>query len=82
MFTGTGIITNPFSSYYPVQVQTKMYFNIFLNSNKDLLGEKKDIPEKIMEINDHTLMLDFGIIQGDRPLLAVASNATVENTDI
>ena len=74
MFTGTGIITNPFSSYYPVQVQTKcimQYFSTEANSWGEEGFSREDNGDKASYTD-----VRFGIIQGNSSFTAVASNAT------
>jgi len=74
MFTGTGIITNPFSSYYPVQVQTKcimQYFSTEVNSWGEEGYSREDNGDKASYTD-----VRFGIIQGNSAYSGVGSAAT------
>tara|TARA_B100000927_G_scaffold17626_1_gene13582 strand:+ start:518 stop:1312 length:795 start_codon:yes stop_codon:yes gene_type:complete len=74
MFTGTGVITNPFSSYYPVQVQTKcimQYFSTEANSWGEEGYSREDNGDKASYTD-----VRFGIIQGNSAFSGVGSNAT------
>ena len=74
MFTGTGIITNPFDNYYPVQVQTKcimQYFTTELNSWGEEGYSREDNGDKASYTD-----VRFGIIQGNISYSGVGSAAT------
>ena len=78
MFTGTGIITNPFDSYYPVQVQTKcimQYFSTEANSWGEEGYSREDNGDKASYTD-----VRFGVIAGASNFTAVASNAARRNT--
>ena len=78
MFTGTGIITNPFDSYYPVQVQTKCIMQYFSNETYSW-GEEGYSREDNGDKASYT-DVRFGVIAGASNFTAVASNAARRNT--
>ena len=78
MFTGTGIITNPFDSYWPVQVQTKCIMQYFTTESLSF-GEEGYSREDNGDKASYT-DVRFGIIQGANNFTDVASNATRRNS--
>ena len=74
MFTGHGIIINPFSSYYPVNVMTKLvmqYFSTEANSWGEEGYSREDNGDKASYTD-----VRFGIIVGNGGYNDVASNAS------
>ena len=78
MFTGTGIITNPFSSYYPVNIMTKIIMQYF-STEANSYGEEGYSRE---DNGDKASYTDFrmGIIAGSSGGTDVASGATRRST--
>ncbi len=78
MFTGHGMITNPFSSYYPVNIMTKcvmQYFTTEANSWGEEGYSREDNGDKASYTD-----VRFGIITGSTNFTAVASNAARRST--
>ena len=78
MFTGTGIITNPFDSNYPVQVQTKCIMQ-YLSTEVNSWGEEGYSREDNGDKASYT-DVRFGVIVGNSQYTAVASNAARRDT--
>ena len=78
MFSGTGIITNPFDSYYPVQVQTKCIMQYF-STETSSWGEEGYSREDNGDKASYT-DVRFGVMNGDSGYNAVASSNVRRDT--
>lgn len=78
MFSGTGIITNPFDSYYPVQVQTKCIMQYF-STETSSWGEEGYSREDNGDKASYT-DVRFGVMNGSSSYTAVASSGARRDT--
>ena len=74
MFTGHGLITNPFSSYYPVNIMTKCVMQYF-STEAYSWGEEGYSREDNGDKASYT-DVRFGVIAGSSSGADIASNAT------